>query len=243
MPLKQDVARAVGVFLGVKERPDWFSGGSKVTANFQRDIGPALGIAEYGPDKVQHMRAILESVAVPWNTARHSSDEADNPGGNVTKEAYEDLLDALHSAADEEALLERKVSRPGTPPTEFVQRSIRLRRGQAAFREILLEVYAGACVVTRSSARPVLEAAHIIPFSEGGETHPSNGLLLRADIHTLFDLRLVSIDTRTWTVLVDESLRETEYWDAHGSAVARPRHEWAAPDRRALDEHRLLSGL
>lgn len=243
MLLKQDVARAVGAFLGVKERPEWFSGGSKVTAYFQRDVGPALGIAEYGPDKVRHMRAILESVAVPWNTARHSSDEADNPGGNVTREAYEDLLSALTAAADEEALLERRVPPAGTHPAELVQRSIRLRRGQAAFRDVLLEEYEGACVVTGSTARPVLEAAHIVPFSEGGATHPANGLLLRADIHTLFDLRLLSIDTAERTVLVDESLRQTEYWDLRGSAIAWPRHEWAAPDSRALDEHRLLSGL
>lgn len=189
------------------------------------------------------MRAILESVAVPWNTARHSSDDADRPGGNVTKEAYEDLLEALHASADEAEFMERRAPRDGTPPAEFVQRWIRLRRGQVAFRESLLDLYGGACAVTRSTARAVLEAAHIIPFSEGGTTDPSNGLLLRADIHTLFDLRLISIDTRDWTVLVDESLSGTEYWSMRGSTVLWPREAWAAPDLRAVDEHRFLSGL
>lgn len=238
MTRKQDVARAVGSFLGVQERPNWFSGGSKVTAYFQRDIGPVLGVAEYGPDKVQHMRAILESVAVPWSTTRHSSDEADYPGGNVTRAAYVDLLEALHAAANDDGSLERDTS-----PAEFVRRSIRLRRGQAAFRDALLDAYEGSCAVTRSTARPVLEAAHIIPFSEGGPMHPSNGLLLRTDIHTLFDLRLVAIDTGNWTMLVDESLWTTDYRDMHGLVIASPRHHWATPDPCALDVHRQLSGL
>lgn len=242
-PLKQDLARAIGEFLEVTERPDWFSRGSKVTAEFQRDIGPALGIPKYGPDKVQHMRAILASVAVPWNAARHSSDETDNPGGNVTKHAYEDLLAALHSSDDADELLDGDDGRAGTLPPEFVQRSIRLRRGQSAFRDALLRAYGGACVITGSTARSVLEAAHILPYAAGGATRPSNGLLLRADVHTLFDLRLVSIDTGDWSVVMHQSLRGTEYWCLRGKAVTLPRYESAAPDRRALDQHRVLSGL
>jgi len=243
MPNKQDVARAVGQFLGVREREYWFSEGSKVTASFQHDIGPVLGVSRDGLRKVQHMRAILESVAVPWSSKRHSSEDADNPGGNVTKEAYEDLLKALHAAAADEALVEGRRPQAQVSHGDFVQRAIRLRRGQASFREELLEAYEGACAVTRSTARAVLEAAHILPFAEGGATHPSNGLLLRSDIHTLFDLRRISIDSRNWTLLVDESLRGTEYWDMRGWHIAWPRQKRAEPDLDAVDEHRTRSGL
>ncbi|GAA1970751.1 hypothetical protein GCM10009776_37220 [Microbacterium deminutum] len=111
MLYKRDVATAVGQFLGVSERPQWFSAGSKVTADFQRDIGPVLGVLDYGPTKVRHMRAILESLAVPWSVARHSSEERANPGGNVTREAYKDLLEALYAERAEEAVAEQSSRR------------------------------------------------------------------------------------------------------------------------------------
>lgn len=229
--------------MGVREDSSWYSPGSKVTADFQRDIGPILGVQEYGPNKVRHMQTILESVAIPWNSARHSSDEADNPGGNVTKEAYQDLLAALQRQAAEEEEVEDRRAPSHDPSAEFVQRSIRLRRGQARFRDGLLRAYNGTCAVTGSTARAVLEAAHIVPFAEGGQAHTSNGLLLRADIHTLFDLRLIAMDSRDWTLLVDESLEGTEYSDMRGSVVWLPHDRQDAPNVGAIDWHRELSGL
>jgi len=190
------------------------------------------------------MRAILESVGVPWRADRHSSEETENPGGNVTREAYEDLLEALKAADSEPAVVAGGMMSSGDGPRDvFVQRAIRLRRGQAQFRAQLMKAYDGACAVTGSTAHAVLEAAHIVPFAEGGPTDPSNGLLLRSDIHTLFDLRLISIDTRDWSLLVHASLTRTEYWAMRGAAVARPRRNQAAPDERLVDAHRKRSGL
>ncbi len=71
---------------------------------------------------------------------------------------------------------------------------IRIRRGQADFRKRLLEVYDGRCIVTGTAMPELLEAAHIIPHSEGKDYTGGNGLLLRSDIHTLYDLQLLSID-------------------------------------------------
>jgi hypothetical protein len=95
MPKKQDVARAVGQKLGLTERGVWFSRGSKVTFDFQKDVGSVVGVPHGGLTKVAHMRELLRGVGVDWNAARHSSENAPQPGGNVRKEAYEDLLDAL----------------------------------------------------------------------------------------------------------------------------------------------------
>jgi HNH endonuclease len=68
------------------------------------------------------------------------------------------------------------------------------RRGQEKFRKDLLYNYGGRCAITNCNVTSVLEAAHIRPYSDGGLTHPSNGILLRSDIHTLFDLDLLSIN-------------------------------------------------
>lgn len=96
-------------------------------------------------------------------------------------------------------LMQGEVSYPEPPddPGEddaWREGQIRIRRGQAEFRRRLLEVYGGQCIVTGTAMPELLEAAHIIPHSEGKDYTGGNGLLLRADIHTLYDLHLLSID-------------------------------------------------
>lgn len=71
------------------------------------------------------------------------------------------------------------------------------RRGQAKFRKRLLDAYSNTCAVTGCDAVEALEAAHITPYLGEETNHPQNGLLLRADIHSLFDLGLISIDPET----------------------------------------------
>jgi putative restriction endonuclease len=67
------------------------------------------------------------------------------------------------------------------------------RLGQGIFRAAVLDAYGRACAVTTEHSRPVLEAAHIKPFAAGGEHRVSNGLLLRTDIHRLFDRGYVTV--------------------------------------------------
>jgi hypothetical protein len=97
-------------------------------------------------------------------------------------------------------------------------REIKTRRGQDDFRKNLLTAYDGRCCVTKYNVESVLEAAHIIPHSEETNYSISNGLLLRADIHTLYDLNQIGID-ENGTVFVSEQLRESEYWSLHKKIV------------------------
>ncbi|MCY1031649.1 HNH endonuclease signature motif containing protein [Corallococcus sp. BB11-1] len=83
---------------------------------------------------------------------------------------------------------------------EIITRAIRARRGQAVFRQELRERFADTCVITRCGLVDLLEAAHIAPYRGEKDNHVSNGLLLRADIHTLFDLDLLGIHPETLTV-------------------------------------------
>jgi 5-methylcytosine-specific restriction enzyme A len=75
-----------------------------------------------------------------------------------------------------------------------IQRQIKERRGQQKFRDSLRKRYRGRCLVTGCGLLDVLEAAHIMPYRGETFNHPENGLLLRADIHTLFDLDLLGIE-------------------------------------------------
>ncbi|GAC1674405.1 MAG: hypothetical protein NVS9B2_23850 [Steroidobacteraceae bacterium] len=98
----------------------------------------------------------------------------------------------------------------------LVLRSIRLRRGQQKFRRALLKRYGNACAVSGCRVEDILEAAHIWPYRSDEDNDPSNGLLLRADLHTLFDLNLLAIDPRNLAVCFHPSVVEEGYRDLEG---------------------------
>lgn len=96
--------------------------------------------------------------------------------------------------------------------SEDVLSSIKVRRGQPKFRKLLLEAFAGQCAVTGCAIEDVLEAAHIIPHTEKVNYSVSNGLLLRADVHTLFDLNLIKIN-QNGDIYWDKSINHDPSYD------------------------------
>ena len=121
--------------------------------------------------------------------------------------------------------------------------SIIKRRGQPGFRHALLETYEYRCAITNFNAVDGLEAASIVPFRGKQTHHPSNGLLLRADIHTLFDLGKIAIDTGTMSVVITDDLADTTYRILAGRPLRYPKDESHRPSGEALDLHRRLAGL
>ncbi|MDB5992759.1 MAG: hypothetical protein JWQ10_4162 [Herbaspirillum sp.] len=117
------------------------------------------------------------------------------------------------------------------------------RQGQPVFRRELLRAYHGCCAVTGCNVTEVLEAAHIMPYRGPQTNHLSNGLLLRGDLHTLFDLGLIAIDTNLKTVLVAPSLLATDYGQWHGKILTLPAMPADQPNNEALDLHRNKTGL
>lgn len=110
------------------------------------------------------------------------------------------------------------------------------RRGQEGFRATLLREYQDRCAITGEQARAVLEAAHIEPYMGDQSNTANNGLLLRADIHTLFDLHLIGVDD-TRCVVVSKSLKGASYDKLDGRAIRRTRTKRAAPSARRLSTH------
>jgi len=114
-------------------------------------------------------------------------------------------------------------------------RQIVARRGQAAFRAVLLDAYSGRCAVTGCDVPDVLEAAHLRPYRGPDSNDVRNGLLLRADIHTLLDLRMVAFDPDTRTVVLSSQLQGTQYEQLSGLRLADPRIAWQRPATEILD--------
>jgi len=92
-----------------------------------------------------------------------------------------------------------------------VYKSIIQRRGQKKFRDAVREMYGNKCVVTGCEILDILEAAHINPYKGEKDNHANNGLLLRADIHTLFDLDLIGIEPNELKIHLSETIKKDGY--------------------------------
>lgn len=115
-----------------------------------------------------------------------------------------------------------------------VLQEIAVRRGQMAFRRQLLDAYDGACAISGCMTSVVLEAAHISPYRGDHTHHVQNGVLLRADLHTLFDLGLLCIVPETYLIHVSNDLYDSEYFHFHGKLLRLPRDTSKWPDCEAL---------
>jgi HNH endonuclease len=116
------------------------------------------------------------------------------------------------------------------------------RLGQGAFRMIVADSYQRQCALSSSHILHILDAAHIRPYkSEGGTHSPTNGILLRQDIHTLFDRGYLTI-TPDYHVEVSKRIKEefnngVEYYAMHGKQIHVPALEQMRPSKDALTWH------
>jgi hypothetical protein len=106
----------------------------------------------------------------------------------------------------------------GIDRREVASRQIKARRGQGSFRNTLRNRFGDRCLVTGCQILDLLEAAHIAPYRGDPDNSPQNGLLLRADIHTLFDLDLLGIDPNDLTIHLHPKVR-AEYGSIEGTAL------------------------
>jgi predicted restriction endonuclease len=98
----------------------------------------------------------------------------------------------------------------------------------------LLEAYGYKCAITGFDAEAALEAAHIIPYIKTENNDPSNGILLRADLHTLFDLNLLAIHPDKMQVLLCPNLLDTEYGAIYEKQIYVPNKIGLRPSEELL---------
>lgn len=112
------------------------------------------------------------------------------------------------------------------------------RQGQPAFRRRLLEAYGRRCAITGCAVIELLEAAHLIPYIGPKTNHVANGLLLRADLHTLLDLNLIAIDDANMSLLVSPKLNGSGYERFRGKRIRVPKLVSRQPSIPALKSRR-----
>jgi hypothetical protein len=147
----------------------------------------------------------------------------------------EEQFEGLQLAAEGSTTFLSSVTLPDeTVELERVLREVRLRLGQGVFREMLVAAYKGRCAVTRCDAVEALEAAHIDPYSSVASNSAANGILLRADIHTLFDRNLVAIHPDSLTLVIAPKIAKSAYGQLRQSTLAVPESLDSRPDSDAL---------
>jgi putative restriction endonuclease len=117
------------------------------------------------------------------------------------------------------------------------------RLGQRAFQGVVLDAYRYRCAVTGDKIRPVLQAAHIRPLPQGGEHRLDNGLLLRSDVHTLFDRGYIGVDPKYRLVVsprLQAEFENGEEFYARANAkepIMLPQRKADRPNREFLEWH------
>ncbi|MBO3085179.1 HNH endonuclease [Cellulomonas fengjieae] len=174
------------------------------------------------------LRVILEGILVgghavaPLNSAPAAriamvlGVEAGGPDGE------DDAIDALDLSD------ERKWS----------MRNTVVREGQTLFRRHLLTAYGRRCAITGTSLVQVLEAAHIRPYKGPNTNLPSNGILLRADLHRMWDVGLLAVHEEDLTVLVADHVTDPGYVALRGTVIRIPELPGQRPRPDALWQQR-----
>ncbi|HEY1045623.1 MAG TPA: HNH endonuclease [Daejeonella sp.] len=118
----------------------------------------------------------------------------------------------------------------------------KVRIGQSAFRVLVTDAYSRRCSISGEKTLPVLDAAHIKPYNEQGPHNISNGILLRSDMHKLFDTGYITI-TKDYKVEISKAIKEEfenrrEYYQYHGKELLYlPGKEVDKPNQQYIEWH------
>jgi hypothetical protein len=121
------------------------------------------------------------------------------------------------------------------PEDEFerILVAVNQRRFQSVFRQNLMTIYQSTCVISDNDCSQTLEAAHIFPHATSRNNDTQNGLLLRADLHILFDRGLLLIHPINLTVHLSPAVQQHEYTQYEGKVI-RNRTDGRRPDQNLL---------
>ncbi len=173
---------------------------------------------------------LMPSHWSPNIVARKQYDTEADPGQSL----WSGVQDRLRTTV---SVLQQQITSPGFGKPHLVTP----RLGQGGFRFVVIDAYARQCAVTGEKTLPALEAAHIRPFSDVHAHDVRNGLLLRADIHRLYDAGYVTV-TPEYQFLVSKRIHADfsngrDYYALSGRSIGMPSTEGDRPDPTHLEYH------
>lgn len=129
------------------------------------------------------------------------------------------LRSRIVELGDREAYGAEAHSLPVVDEQDLPFQAIRARRGSTAFREKLIGRYGQRCMISGCNVLALLEACHVSKYHGPEGNHPANGVLLRSDLHTLFDLDLIGINPADLEITVHPALAASEYQKFAGARL------------------------
>lgn len=182
-------------------------------------VGPLKAAWDNRPESFTSLEAAAETLAILRSL---NSNEPEKPSYTAMMEhdLIQDLLDYLPLELSPETprpAVELELLRSDQRTVRTQASVVRPRQGN--FRSSLFQRYGGACCITDCRVDTLLEAAHIIPYRGDQSDDVSNGLLLRVDLHRLFDAHLVTINPHTFQVEVANSIDDAGYQSYHGKRL------------------------
>lgn len=177
-------------------------------------------------------------VSIPddWskNIVQGKSYNTETKNGKIYWELIESVLLKYTSTSSTESINE---------PVPLYNRYLtNIRIGQGAFRILVTDAYSRRCAISGEKTLPVLEAAHIKPYSTCGINATNNGLLLRADLHKLFDTGYITV-TDKYYIEISRRIKEEyengrDYYKYHGKQlISLPHNRYDLPDKDFLRWH------
>jgi hypothetical protein len=203
-PVPLEVTRRIRFLVGGKDEPLVFRTPTRLDQQTLR------GVRQLSPDSARLLDELLDVPGTP------RGEEALDRGWDEALTEWPLDLDTLED--------ERRRTLA----------SVVQRQGQEDFRRALLRAYNGRCAISGCDVESALQAAHIIPYLGPHSNRSSNGLLLRADLHNLFDLGLLWIDPETLTVRLAPSLKGSCYGHLDGKGLAVPDSPSERPNPEVL---------
>lgn len=236
--------------------------GSNVEGTFLVAIASELGLERNANGTIEQNLDLLVEHLTDERGADYYSE-----GGTITNDALRVILDGIvlgghavvpmdHGAAAVRIELARAAVDDDPDAEEKAiaslelsderKRSLRnfaVREGQGKFRKALLRAYAGRCAITGVALEQILDAAHIRPYRGPHTNYTSNGLLLRTDLHRLWDVGLLAVHEDDLTVLLAPHIAERDYVDLQGERISIPENPSQHPSREALRQQREWAGF
>lgn len=203
--------------------PPDFKGPTQVGKSYETDSGTGLMLK----NEVTARLSAMANRNVPATQARP---ETESVPGSIPAAAH------MQPTPGPATLAVIDAPRYGTPSL------VMPRLGQGSFRALITDAYSYRCAITRERTLPVLQAAHIRPYSEGGTHELSNGLLLRSDLHTLFDQHYLTIEPNRKILKVSRRIRAQfengrDYYALDNRLLAEPTSALALPSNESLGYH------
>jgi hypothetical protein len=215
----------------------WFHEKKK---NDERGKG-LTAIVEFGPPDAERKAAVREVFFLPHPVGsdvleklRRNDETLEKIRGfnhtriwPISEDAISMLLSAAQEKSQQIATRNNDFSDPFDPAsTDEAEEKTRLRevlvrQYQSAFRKELLRNRPNVCAITATGELSVLEAAHIVPYATKNPDRDrlQNGVLLRCDIHKLFDSGLLTIHPKRREVCISDRLKGSEYMALNGKPI------------------------